>query len=174
LVKVWDLRDKVSDQAAGQPAYLGLLQRTIAKVTGDIAEFKLNTVVSSLMILVNKMQEADSVRREDYGVLLQLLAPLAPHISEELWAAIGERESIFHSCWPEADARLAAEEEVTIAVQVNGKRRAELQVATSDVSDQSKVLAAALVLDQVKKYTDHGEVVKKIYVPGRIVNLVVK
>ncbi len=174
LVKVWELQDKLTDKTDTQPEYLGLLQRTIQKVTADISEFKLNTVVSSLMILTNKMHEAGSVRREDYAVLLQLLSPMAPHIAEELWANLGQSESIFRSQWPQADETLAVEESVTVAVQVNGKLRGQLQVAAAQVQNQEQVLAAALALEKVKKYTDNHEVVKKIYIPGRIVNLVVK
>lgn len=175
LVKVWELQDKVSDSAdKAQPEYLPLLQQTIAKVTSDIAEFKLNTVVSSLMILTNKLHEVKAVRREDYQVLLQLLAPLAPHICEELWAGMGEQNSIFRSDWPVADEKLAKSQTIRLGVQVNGKLRGELEVAAEDVNEQAKVLTAALALEKVRKYTDNHEVVKKIYVPGRIVNIVVK
>ena len=175
LVKVWDLRERVS-QSAGEttPSYMSLLQRTIAKVTHDISEFKLNTVVSSLMILTNQLQEADSIRAQDFAVLLQLLAPLAPHLCEELWASLGHDKSIFLSAWPSYDPTLAVEEEVTLGVQVNGKLRGELTIPANVAQDQDKVLEAALALPKVEKYLDYGRIVKKIYVPGRIVNIVVK
>ncbi|MBQ6436288.1 leucine--tRNA ligase [bacterium] len=175
LVKVWNLRDQVVEKLPQKmQEYTPCLQQTIAKVTSDIAEFKLNTVVSSLMILTNKMQESKQVAQADYEILLQMLAPLAPHVAEELWADLGHKESIFTSSWPQFDASLAVEQSVVLPVQVNGKLRAQLEVNTKDLSDKSMILSKAKALEKVRKYLDGKQVVKEIYVPSKIVNFVVR
>ncbi len=175
LVKVWALQEKVVQELPqNMREYTPLLQQTIAKVTNDIGEFKLNTVVSSLMILTNKLHEAAQIDVASFETLLKLLAPLAPHICEELWASLGHRESIFLSGWPEYDAVLAREASVRVAVQVNGKVRAQLELPTAQVNAKTAVLTQAKALDKIRKYIDGHEIVKEIYVPGRIVNLVVR
>ena len=175
LVKVWNLRDQVVEKLPQKmQEYTPCLQQTIAKVTSDIAEFKLNTVVSSLMILTNKMQESKQVAQADYEILLQMLAPLAPHVAEELWADLGHKESIFTSSWPQFNATLAVEQSVVLPVQVNGKLRAQLEVNTKDLADKSVILSKAKALEKVRKYLDGKRVVKEIYVPSKIVNFVVR
>ena len=172
LSKVWDLQTKVSAQAKVGD-YAALVQQTIKKVSDDIADFKLNTAVSALMILVNKLQEFDQIDQRTYETLLQLLAPLAPHMSEELWAILGHQDSIFHASWPEYDAQLAQARAVIIPIQVNGKLRGQLSVAPELVDDQERLLQLAAQNDNVAKFTMGKRLVKQIYVPGKIINLVV-
>ena len=175
LVKVWELQDKVvkSDKNKIQD-YTPLLHQTIAKVTDDIADFHLNTVVSALMILTNKMLESEEVMVADYECLLQLLSPLAPHMTEELWAALGHEESIFQSKWPVADAQLMREEKVLIPVQVNGKLRGQIEIENSLLEEKEQVLSLAKADTKVAKYLADKRVLKEIYVPGKIVNFVIK
>lgn len=175
LEKVWKLQDKVeqnSDKAAKYD-YTALLHQTIAKVTAELEEFKMNTVVSALMILTNKMLEAPAVAQADYERLLQLLAPLAPHITEELWQTMGHQTSIFSSGWPQAEAELAKEDKVKLPVQINGKLRSEVELLTTDLAQEDLIWEKVLAQEKVRKLTAGKTIVKKIYVSGKIVNLVV-
>jgi leucyl-tRNA synthetase len=182
LNRVWALCDSeyasrdISD--ADEANVRHLVHKTIKTVTSDMEEFRFNTMLAHLMEFTNVLgpiQEAGSVSvetwREATRVLLLLMAPSAPHIAEELWEAFGYPYSIHNQEWPGFDEALAREEEVTVAVQVNGKLRDKLVVA-ADISEE-EVTALALASERVKAYTDGGKVRKVIYVPGRIVSIVV-
>jgi leucyl-tRNA synthetase len=187
--KVWQLQEKVErEQEPGKPGKNGgealvnpavkttttaLLHQTIRKVGTDIDNFKLNTAVSAMMILVNKLTEEKAIARDDFRRLVQILAPFAPHVAEELWQNLGEKESVFKTAWPEYDEQLAQDEAMTIAVQVNGKVRGELVVAAALVADQEKVTVAAREVERVLPFLEGREVRRVIYVPGKIVNFVV-
>lgn len=177
LEKVWQLRAKVAprgEKEQAKYAYTTLLHQTIVKVTTDIEEFKFNTVVSALMILANKMQEEEVIARADYGRFLQLLAPLAPHVTEELWASLGEQGSIFRSSWPVADPKLAQAETKLLPIQVNGKLRDQVEIATADLENEELVWRQVWARAKIAAYLAQGELVKKIYVAKKIVNLVIK
>ncbi len=180
LEKVWQLREKVRAESEDEEAakkklpYTTLLHQTIAKVTEEIEDFKFNTVVSGLMILVNKMQEGESVWQKDYGRLLQLLAPLAPHIAEELWQSLNEETSVFESGWPKAEQTLMEEEMIKLPVQVNGKLRAQVSIGPAEWNDQEKVWEKVQQESKMKPYLEENELVKLIYVPKKIMNVVVK
>jgi leucyl-tRNA synthetase len=155
-----------------------LIHKTIKMVTADLEEFRFNTMLARLMEFTNALgpvQEAGSVSVETWNgairTLLLLLAPSAPHITEELWALRGYPYSVHNELWPVYDEELALDEQVTVAVQVNGKLRDKLTVPT-DISEE-EVTALALASERVKAYTDTGVVRKMIYVPGRIVSIVV-
>jgi leucyl-tRNA synthetase len=155
-----------------------LMHKTIKMVTADVEEFRFNTMLARLMEFTNALgpvQEAGSVSvqtwKEATRILLLLMAPSAPHIAEELWEFFGYPYSIHNQEWPGFDEALAREEDVTVAVQVNGKLRDKLVVA-ADTSEE-EVTALALASERVKAYTDGGKVQKVIYVPGRIVSIVV-
>ncbi len=166
LERVWRLQLKVSKSKKVTP----LLHKTIKKVGEDILEFKFNTAISQMMILLNAWEKDEAVSSKEYKMLLQLLAPFAPHVAEELWKLIGEKKSIHLSSWPKYDSALAADDTVTIGVQVNGKIRAELQIALTASKEETE--KAALALPKIKDFLK-GETVKKvIVVPGRIVNIV--
>ncbi len=176
LDKVWKLSQKgVSNQRSAKNAPLeSLLHQTIKKVTEDVAALKFNTAISALMILVNEMDKADHVSRSTYQSLLILLSPFAPHMTEELWAGLGpvggRKKSIFLAPWPQYDGKKIVAETVTLAVQVNGKVRALLAVATgtSEAEVRAMALSNAVVQDRVK-----GKEIKKvIYIPGKIVSIV--
>jgi len=146
--------------------------RLIAQVTERMEELRYNTAIALMMSFVDEVTgeaTARTARRIDAETLLQLLAPLAPHITEELWERLGHQSSIHHSPWPTFDPALAAAQEVTIAIQINGKRRAELTVPAGLESDelQSRALAHPRIADQLA-----GEPRKVIVVPNRIVNIV--
>lgn len=167
LERVYGLRDHLRDTAGYDVTKL--LHKTIAKVTEDISSYKFNTAISALMIFVNTA-EKHGLTAEDYRSFLTLLAPFAPHLTEELWHEAGEEESIHRASWPTADTKHLFDEMVTIAVQVNGKMRGTVTVASG--ADERTVLEVAKA-DPILGPKIEGTLVRVIYVPNRILNLVV-
>ena len=150
---------------------LSLLHKTIKKVGVDIENFHLNTAVSALMILVNELGKF-KINKKEAAMLLQIIAPLAPHLSEELWEKLGNKESIFKSTWPEHDLELIKDETVNLVVQVNGKLRATIEVAVDISESEAQELARAD--ENIKKWLDQKEIIKVIFVRGKLLNIVVK
>jgi leucyl-tRNA synthetase len=145
------------------------LHKTIKKITDDIEGFRFNTAVASMMTFVNLAQE-EGISKEDFSLFLQILVPFAPHLTNELWEKLGQKGFVEEQEWPEADARLLVDENVTLSIQVNGKLRATLSVARD--SNDADVTAAALADENVKKYLT-SEPKKTIVVKNKIVNFVV-
>lgn len=148
-----------------------LVNKTIKKITEDIENFRFNTSVSSMMILVNSMESVPSFSLQNYKDFLKILAPFAPHMTEELWHELGESESIHLAPWPKFDESKIKDEKIKIAVQVNGKVRAEIEISPDDTEEVVKNLA--LSNESVAEYTKDKEIKKFIYVKGKIVNIVV-
>ncbi len=177
LGRVWNLGDVILSRADGEES-LPLIRKThqtIAAVTQRIERFEFNTAISALMELSNAISDALSTGadvRQSYSVLLQLLHPFAPHITEELWEALGNQPFILTSKWPVADPSLMQEEIVTIVVQVNGKLRGHVEVPNPPAEQQ--VLEAVRKNDRIQQWVSGKEVVKTIYVPGKLVNVVVR
>jgi leucyl-tRNA synthetase len=157
---------------------LSLLHKTIKKVSADIENFRLNTAVSALMILVNEItdyknkNQAWPFNKDKFNYLLQLLAPFAPHLAEELWEKLGNKISIFKSSWPVCDSELIKDEIVNLVISVNGKLRTTLEVAV-DISEKD-ALELAQSQEIMKKWLIGKEIVKTIFVPGKLLNIVVK
>jgi leucyl-tRNA synthetase len=184
LSRVWALAteprrsDKGQDEAADRDL-LRLTHQTVRDVTADYEKFRFNTMLSKLMTFSREIYErsarlSDGVWRQALESLLLMLAPAAPHIAEELWTERLRRPySIHQQSWPAWDARLAAEDELTLPVTVNGKPRGEVRIPATMRDDQAGVEALALDLPRVKAMLDGATVRKVIYVPGRVVNLVV-
>ncbi|MEI6650046.1 MAG: class I tRNA ligase family protein [Candidatus Moraniibacteriota bacterium] len=159
-------------KTSGQPTKIDcLLHRTIVKVMEDIEAMRFNTAVSTLMILVNAFEKEGTITKESYGIFLLLLSPFAPHIAEELWAGLGNPESIFLSTWPVADLALLVEDTVKIVVSVNGKVRDTFEVPADATEDDLK--AKAFASDKIAKFLDGREPKRVIVVPGKLVNVVV-
>lgn len=175
LDKAWRIQEKVmvdkKRETEGAKEGGTLLHQTIRKVTEDIENLRFNTAISALMILVNAMEKEPEVKSEDYRILLLLLAPFAPHIAEELWQKTGNGQSIFLQKWPEYDPEKLVEDEVRIAVSVNGKVRDTLSVSRDIPEEELKSLA--LASENVRKNMEGKEPKKIIVVPGRIVNIVI-
>ncbi|MFH1412798.1 MAG: leucine--tRNA ligase [bacterium] len=171
LDKAWQLQDKVKEGYRDSDKVLNLVHKTVKKVGQDIEEFKFNTAVSSMMILVNLLSEQDLISIDSYRLLLMILSPFAPHLSEEMWNKIGERKSIFKQAWPEYSQELIKDAEIMLVVQVNGKVRDNIMVA-SDIS-QDKAKELALASNKVKKWVNEKDV-KIIFVPGKLINFVIK
>jgi leucyl-tRNA synthetase len=153
-------------------AFQKVLHKTIKKVTEDIASFSFNTAISAMMICSNEFEKAETVSMDDVKIFLQLLAPFAPHITEELWHELGEIESIHLAPWPTYDEKLLIDDEVTLAVQINSKVRAELVIAPN--ASKEEIEAAALALPRIAELTADKKIVKTIVIPGRIINIVVE
>jgi leucyl-tRNA synthetase len=156
-----------------------ITHQTIRKVTEDLERFRFNTMIAALMEFTNylaKVKEAgnitDSAWEEAIDTLLLLLVPTAPHLAEELWQRTGHDYSIHNQSWPHWDEKLAKDEEITLVVQVNGKLRDRIIVPASTTEVEAKQIAAEST--RVKAYLEGREVVKEIYVQGRLVNFVVK
>lgn len=174
LEKVWKLKEKLSKEEKRLPSasrtFDNYLNKTIKKVTEDIEALKFNTAISALMILVNEMERGVPIRKEHFKDVLILLSPFAPHMTEELWHELGETKSIFLASWPKYDKKKIVAETVNVAVQVNGKVRTVLAIATGTTEDEVK--AQALADPNVKLHIADKTVRKVIYVPGKIVSIV--
>ena len=151
---------------------LKVLHETIFKVTESIEDLRFNVAISQMMILINHLQKVDSYSIDTAKALLQLLAPFAPHLAEELWENLGGQPSIVNEPWPQARKELLVAEEVTIVFQVNGKLRGEGRFPKE--VDKETVLSAAKADQKVQSFLEGKEIVKEIYVPGKLVNLAAK
>jgi len=149
--------------------------QTIDAVTRRIDRFEFNTAISALMELSNAIGDALATGAdvtESYAVLLQLLHPFAPHITEELWQMLGHKTYILKSNWPIADPALMLEDVITIVVQVNGKLRGHVEVPNPPAEEQ--VLSAVQGNVRIQQWVSGKQIVKTIYVPGKLVNVVVR
>jgi leucyl-tRNA synthetase len=174
LGRVWNMGDQMADggwqTAEASPNVVRKMHQTIDAVTGRMERFEFNTAISALMEFSNVLAEAPS--REAYETLLKLLHPFAPHITEELWEMLGNEGMVLTSQWPVADRVLMEEDTVTIAVQVNGKLRGQVEVAAK--AGEETVMAAVFNNERIQQWIAEKEIVKKIYVPNKLVNLVVR
>ncbi|MDP3875195.1 MAG: class I tRNA ligase family protein [bacterium] len=167
LEKVWRLKEKVSDSDLEDSA---LIHQTIKKVSDDIESMGFNTAVSAMMIYTNALDKQEQVTQKEFEVLLILLAPFAPHITEELWRALGHKDSIHTQNWPTYNPKKLLKDEITLAIQINGKVRANLLVSREQ--SEEEIRATVLALPEVKKWLDGKELKKVIIVPRRVVSIV--
>ena len=172
LDRIWALADKQVEGEGVRPALEALMHRTIKKVGEDIDTLKANTAIAQLMIYVNALYDNGGATRAEFEVLLQLLNPFAPHMTEELWQQMGHGDQLAYHPWPQYDEAKCVEQTVEIAVQVNGKVRARIQVP-ADV-EAADAIAAAKAEPAVAGAIAGKTVVKEIYVKGKLVNLAVK
>ncbi|MBQ9414599.1 MAG: class I tRNA ligase family protein, partial [Clostridia bacterium] len=172
LERVWALCDNVSDQTGYTPSLEIAINKTIRKVGEDIEGLKYNTAIAALMALLNDYSALPAITRDDYRTLLILLNPFAPHMTEELWAECGFDGQISAATWPTYDEAKCEESTVEIVVQVNGKIKSRLVVPRN--AGQADVLLLAKADDKVAAAIDGMTLVKELYVPGKLVNLVVR
>jgi len=180
LQKVWreviaedgSLNPKISANAEESTELTKLLHESIKKVTENIDGLRLNTAISQMMILANALQKAPTTRTSTVAALLQLLAPFAPHFAEELWSRMGQTGSIGDAAWPKYDASKLVATELKIVVQVNGKHRGELLVAVGTTQEQAVSLANENA--KIKPHVDGKSVRRVVFVPGKILNIVVE
>ena len=171
LDKVERLSQQVNDKEGYSDSLVVIQNKTIKAVTDDLARMSYNTYISALMILANAYDDLESITKEDYRLLLILLNPVAPHMTEELNEQLGY-DSICYASWPTYDETCLVEKEKEIAVQVNGKVRATIMISVDDNEDVIK--EKALNAENVKRHTDGKDIVKVIVIKGKIVNIVVK
>ena len=167
-----NLSKKIVDNDEGDKDTLFLHHQTIKKLGEDIEDLHFNTAVSQLMIYCNHLQKCNTVSKKLIEELVIILSPFVPHIAEEFWSLLGQSQTISYHSWPQYSEDLIQLDEVTIAVQVNGKLRANINVSKD--SNESDVISEAMSLENVKKFTSDGNIVKTIYVPNRLLNFVVQ
>ncbi|MDR2524063.1 MAG: class I tRNA ligase family protein, partial [Candidatus Nomurabacteria bacterium] len=175
LTRVWNLTMNflTKKNTANDQDLLKIQHKTIKKVSEDLEKMNFNTAIAALMEYQNALARApEKVSRENLETLLQLLAPFAPHIANELYEKLGNDQSVDAVSWPEYDPTLIVDDEITIAVQINGKLRGEIVVPTD--ADEETVKTAALALENVQNHLAGKKPARVIYVPGRVVNVVVK
>jgi len=185
LNRVWNLvldPYKMKAEAVGEKIHRDLQRvahQTIRKVTDDLERLRFNTMIAALMEFTNylaKVKETGAIASSDWNwaidTLVLLLVPTAPHLAEELWQQTGHEYSIHNQSWPQWDEELARDEEITLVVQVNGKLRDRVAVPASITEAEARQLA--LERQRVKAYLEGKEIVNIIYIPGRLVNLVVR
>ncbi|MEN9921921.1 MAG: hypothetical protein RL097_197 [Candidatus Parcubacteria bacterium] len=153
------------------PEEITLLHKTIKKVTDDIRLFKFNTAISAMMMFVNQAEKT-GITKETYEIFLQLLAPFAPHLTEELWAEQGNVSSIHNTTFPTYDATLIKNDVVTIAVQINGKVRGK--ITTTPEATEAEVLALVQSDTQLQARIAHTSIERVVYIAGKILNIVIK
>jgi leucyl-tRNA synthetase len=156
---------------ACQPDLERTLHKTIKKVTEDTAELQMNTAIAQMMIFVNEATSSSNLPLETVKSFLRLLSPYAPHICEELWQRLGETELIADAAWPSYEPELTVDELVPIVIQVNGKKRDELQVPKD--TDEAALKDLALASENARRFIGDMEPKRIIVVPGRLVNIVV-
>lgn len=171
IEKVWKLHAKVSAEKNADPKIETLIQKTIKKVTEDIEGMKFNTAISALMIATNELEAQDAVSKEHYETILKLFSPFAPHVAEELWAGLGNKDLISISVWPTFDTAKMTQGPAKMVVQINGKVRAAFDMAGELTEEEVK--AKALALPEVVKWTEGKEPKKIIIVKGKVINIVV-
>ena len=172
LERVWVMQDKLLPGEGIRPALEVSVNKTIRKVGEDIETLKYNTAIAAMMALMNDFDQNGGATREEYRVLLLLLNPFAPHMTEEIWEQLQYGGQLAHAAWPAYDEAKCTEATVEIAVQVNGKLRSRIAVA-ADIS-AADALAAAKADAKIAPLLEGMQLVKELYVPGKLVNLVVK
>ena len=173
LENVYKLKSRVDQKlTASENESERLLHKTIKKVTEDIENFKFNTAISTLMIMANKLAEQEKIFGSQYSTFVILLSPFAPHLAEELWAELGNEGSIFKSSWPKFNPGLAKNENINLVIQINGKVRDMVEVLADIREDEAKKIA--LESEKIKKWLEGKEVIKIIFVKGKLVNIVIK
>lgn len=144
------------------------MHQAIKKVSLDFENLKYNTAIAAMMSLINDFYKKNAVTKGEYKTLLTLLNPVAPHITEELWEMIGGEGHVYQTAWPEYDEAKTVESTVEIAVQINGKTRATLSIGKDDAKEDVLAKAKETIADKL----EGKNIIKEIYVPGRIVNIV--
>lgn len=169
LDRVWKLQAILAEGDGYSKDMETKMHQTIKKVGGDFENLKFNTAIAAMMALINEFYKKGSVTKGEYKTLITLLNPVAPHITEEIWSILGQEGRLYQQSWPEFDEAKTVESTIEIAVQINGKTKTTLSIGKEDPKDQVLAEAKKALGDKLS-----GNVIKEIYVPGRIVNIVQK
>lgn len=169
LERIWKLQDIMTNEERYSSDLETKMHQTIKKVSSDYENLKYNTAIAAMMALLNDFTKKGSITKGEYKTLLILLNPVAPHITEELWQIIGGSGYVYEQTWPEYEEAKTVENTVEIAVQINGKTKGTLAIGRDDAKEDVIAKAKESIADKLT-----GNIVKEIYVPGRIVNIVMK
>ena len=169
LERVWKLQDILTDDEGYSADMETKMHQTIKKVSSDFESLKYNTAIAAMMSLINDFYKKNAVTKGEFKTLLTLLNPVAPHITEELWQANDFDGRLYQTSWPEYDEEKTVESTIELAVQINGKMKGTLKVSKDEQKDNILAMAKEMLGEKLT-----GTIVKEIYVPGRIVNIVVK
>ena len=169
LDRVWKLQAILAEGDGYSKDMETKMHQTIKKVGSDFENLKFNTAIAAMMALINEFYKKGSVTKGEYKTLITLLNPVAPHITEEIWSILGQEGRLYQQSWPEFDEAKTVESTIEIAVQINGKTKTTLSIGKEDPKDQVLAEAKKALGDKLS-----GNVIKEIYVPGRIVNIVQK
>ena len=169
LERIWKLQDIMTNEEGYSSDLETKMHQTIKKVSSDYENLKYNTAIAAMMALLNDFTKKGSITKGEYKTLLILLNPVAPHITEELWQILGGSGYVYEQTWPEYEEAKTVENTVEIAVQINGKTKGTLAIGRDDAKEDVIAKAKESIADKLT-----GNIVKEIYVPGRIVNIVMK
>ncbi len=169
LDRVWKLQDLMTEEEGYSKDLETKMHQTIKKVSNDFENLKYNTAIAAMMAILNDFYKKGSITKGEFKTLIILLNPVAPHITEEMWQAIGCEGRVYQQTWPEYDEAKTVESSVEIAVQINGKVKGTLGIQKDDPKDEVIAKAKEVIADKLT-----GNIVKEIYVPGRLVNIVMK
>ena len=169
LERVWKLQDLVVDGDDYSEDMVTKMHQTIKKVSNDFENLKYNTAIAAMMALINDFYKKNSLTKGEYKTLITLLNPVAPHITEEIWEILGLEGKVYQTTWPEYDEAKTVESTIEIAVQVNGKVKMTMNIAKDEDKDTVIAKAKKALGDKLS-----GNIIKEIYVPGRLVNIVAK
>ena len=169
LERVWKLQTLVNDEEGYSADLENEMHRCIKKVSNDFETLKFNTAIAAMMALINEFYKKNSVTKGEYKTLLTMLNPVAPHITEELWEIVGGEGRLYQQSWPTYDEEKTVDSTIEIAVQINGKTKTTIMIAKDENKDNAIAKAKESIADKLT-----GNIVKEIYVPGRIVNIVMK
>ena len=172
LERIWALQDSIVPGAGIRPELETAFHKTIRKVGEDVESLKYNTAIAAMMALLNDLSAAGGATREEYRILLILLNPFAPHMTEEAWEAMGFGGQLSAAQWPAYDEAKCVEDTVEIAVQINGKIRTRMTISVS--AQAADVLAQVKADEKIAPALEGMQLVKELYVPGKLVNLVVR
>ena len=169
LERVWKLQSMMIEDEGYSKDLETKMHQTIKKVSNDFENLKFNTAIAAMMSLINEFYKKNSVTKGEYKTLITLLNPVAPHMTEELWSILGGEGRLYQTAWPEYEEAKTVESTVEIAVQINGKTKATISIGKDDPKDDVLAKAKEALGDKLS-----GNIIKEIYVPGRIVNIVAK
>ncbi len=172
LDRVWALQDMLTDNPELSDDLSGAFHRTLKKVTNDIEAMKFNTAIAAMMALINQVYEKGSITRGEWQMLLSMLNPFAPHITEEMWELAGFEGMLVTAPWPAYDEAKCVEATVEIVVQVNGKIKSRLNIPAD--GEAAAIIAMAKADEKVAEAIEGMTIVKELYVPKKLVNIVVK
>ena len=172
LDRVWNLQDIMNNSEEYSKKKKKMMHKAIKKVSSDIEEMKFNTSVATFMAMINVFYKDKFITKAELKTFLQLLNPFAPHITEEMWQKLGEKDELSYHKWPEFDEEKTVEDLINLPIQINGKLRANVEIQKDE--EQDSIKEKILKNDKIKSYVDGKTIVKEIYVPNKIYNIVVK